>query len=111
MEGQKKSGIEAGDRVKVIRRARNYESGWGLEWSDNMDNCVSEILTVNFNAGDWGFYFKNIGWIPFFVLEKVADIKVEIINSSCPQCNGELVDKYSEYVGGNIKKCSNCGWC
>ncbi len=31
--------------------------------------------------------------------------------NSCPQCNGELVEKYSEYVGGNIKKCKSCGWC
>lgn len=33
------------------------------------------------------------------------------IVSSCPNCNGELVEKYSEYVGGNIKKCKNCGYC
>ena len=33
------------------------------------------------------------------------------INSSCPQCNGKLIEKYSDWAGGNIKKCKSCEWC
>jgi hypothetical protein len=31
--------------------------------------------------------------------------------SLCPICNGNLIDKYSEWAGGNINKCKSCGWC
>lgn len=64
------SGIKAGDTVKVLRKARSYEMGWGNGWSCFMDNSVGkervvmEVLPDRIQLDD-GFSY------PYFVLELV----------------------------------------
>ena len=70
---QDASGIEAGDTVKVLRRAKNYEMGWGNSWTSDMDALVGENLTVRHLDKRNGI--KALGccyYIPFFVLELVS---------------------------------------
>jgi hypothetical protein len=47
------------------------------------------------------------------VVEAVKRVKTENKHQSsyCPRCNEELAEKYSEYTGSNIKKCTKCNWC
>lgn len=72
---QSQCGIEVGDKVRVLRKAKDYEMGWGVVWLRNMNSHVGSVgvvgecgeedgFTVHFNDGDRC-------WLPFFVLELV----------------------------------------
>lgn len=56
---------------------------------------------------------NKISFFPEKYMILLQDIKESFcsINSSCPKCNGELKDHYSDWAGKNIKKCKSCGWC
>jgi hypothetical protein len=112
LEGHKNSGIKIGDRVKVLRKANDEENDWSNAWVDNMDKYIGQIVMVLDDGNLLGFQIGNYHF-PYFVLEVVDGKKVAVVTtkSSCPQCGGEMRDKYSEYVGGNIQKCKSCGWC
>ena len=84
----------------VFEKRRVYELGMG-----DFENCY-----IVYNCA------KNLHSFVSFVDDDkfsiIASYKDKsITTSTCPQCNGELVEKFSEYVGGNIKKCKLCGWC
>lgn len=42
-----KTKFRPGDRVRVLRDAKDYESGWGNSWVDQMDDAVGKTLTVS----------------------------------------------------------------
>lgn len=77
--------FKRGDRVRVLRKARAFELGWGTYWSEDMDELVDKVgvvergvsedetaegIIVNFHD-----YPKILGtfqcYLPFFVLEKL----------------------------------------
>ena len=68
---QAASGIEVGDKVRVLRRAKSREMGWEGFWRPRMDFALNEVMEVTrFNSAGGlelglGFYY------PFFVLELV----------------------------------------
>ena len=73
-EWVKANNINVGDKVKVIRKAIDYEGGWDNVWDDAMDsgvNEVNEVIDINhkygiyLDLGDYNF------WFPYFILEKV----------------------------------------
>jgi hypothetical protein len=79
---QNESGIKVGDRVRVTRKAQNYEIGWGLPWVDDMDQCIGKCYEVKNVSGQFGFKLEwteysedehrdldNGGWFPYFVLQ------------------------------------------
>lgn len=81
---QEESGFKVGDKVRVLRKAGNYEMGWGTTWAKKKDNWVGEIgevVDVDLLALEVGFTIGfNIGlkeeeswYFPFFVLEKVEE--------------------------------------
>lgn len=78
---QKKSGLKVGDTVKVLRKAKDYEWGWSLEWNDRyMDMFIGKDFIIEdvSNLGIKVIYEidDNKYWfLPFFVLEKIADAK------------------------------------
>lgn len=43
---QKASGIEVGNKVRVLRKASTEEMGWDNSWPDSMDKYVREIGKV-----------------------------------------------------------------
>ena len=108
-------GIKVGDRVRVIREAKDEEDGWKNTWVSNMDFCIGKIYTVIENCDCSGFMLDyKIGfYFPYFVLEKIEEEKViqNTHSSSCPKCNGQLINRFSEWAGKDIKKCTSCGWC
>ncbi len=66
--------------------------------------CLTSLRLLKSNVGTEMFHWR------FKLCKTISDALIEN-DSSCPNCKGELVEKYSEYVGGNIKKCKSCGWC
>jgi len=71
---QEASGIQVGDTVKVLRKAKDYEMGWNNRWSDFM--VVGQTLKVADISEDGiklAGNFANIARYryPFFVLEVV----------------------------------------
>ena len=98
-EWVKANNIKVGDKVKVIRKAKDYENGWGNVWDDAMDsgvNEVNEVIDINnkdgiyLDLGDYNF------WFPYFVLEKVEEPEFKV---------GDFVkEKGTEIVGMIIRK-------
>lgn len=67
--------FKVGDRVRIIRKATDYESGWRLPWVDRMDDLVGKNGTVVREDGARGVIVKVDGdtyrfdtWFPHFVL-------------------------------------------
>jgi hypothetical protein len=114
LEKHKSCGIKIGDIVRVVRKAEDYEDGWENTWVYFMDDFVGETFLVESDQFNNGFSLVMDGCFdfPYFVLEKVGEENIiQNISSSCPNCNGELKDHYSEWAGKDIKKCKSCGWC
>ncbi len=79
---QANCGIEAGDKVKVLRAAKTSEMGWGYGWDKKYSKHIGDIGVVDrITPNDNGFYIvfahDNI-YAPFFVLELVEKAKPEL---------------------------------
>jgi hypothetical protein len=77
LAGHDASGLKVGDRVKVLRKADDYEAGWKASWVDEcMDEMIGEIHTIKADDYWAGFLLESTdkpGWrFPYFVLEKVG---------------------------------------
>ncbi len=114
---QKECGVRVGDKVKVLRKAKAYENNWQNEWPKEMDEFIGKVGTVLYDQGVFGLALQFIGInltnyaFPYFVLEKVENSSTTSATSSCPKCNHQLREAYSDWAKTNIKKCSSCGWC
>ena len=76
----KKCGIKAGDWVKVIRKAIDFEQEWQNSWVEDMDACVGKVFQVSSDNLGHGFVLNSSGrsigyWFPYFVLRKAKAIK------------------------------------
>lgn len=73
------NGIKAGDRLRVTRKAEDYEDGWSDFWDDCMDTVVGKVVKTFCPSGDNGGILCQIEgneclWsFPYFVLEKVKE--------------------------------------
>ncbi len=68
--GHNKSGINVGDKVKVLKKAKYHERGWNNCWVPSMDASVGNVFLVDKDNGISGFHFKEGCNYPYFVLEK-----------------------------------------
>lgn len=78
IEASKKSGIKVGDTVKVLRKARDGEQGWGNIWNEcRMDSNVGKKFEVVEADTGYGFELSDVygHFYPHFVLELVKDKK------------------------------------
>lgn len=66
---QANCGIGVGDTVKVLRKAEDYENGWGYDWQYRMNETIGTCFVVN-GVTSGGILSKDWGY-PFFVLELV----------------------------------------
>ena len=66
----KASGIKVGDKVKVLRKADNYEMGWQMPWDVKMDEFIGKECIVTIDYDSDGFFIKG-SMFPFFCLELV----------------------------------------
>lgn len=68
---QENCGIEVGDKVKVLRKAEEFEMGWDTCWRPSMDSMLGRIYIVTSIWGDSGLELDKGYCFPFFVLELV----------------------------------------
>ena len=70
---QQNCGINIGDTVRVVRRAKSREMGWTAIWLEDMDKAVGKEGVVGniYNSEDiLGIAVLHYNF-PFFALEKV----------------------------------------
>ena len=70
------SGIQIGDTVKVLRKAKSYEMGWLSGWKEGrMDKYIGQTGIVEEDGKNAGFNIQfpdaTSWYFPFFVLEVV----------------------------------------
>lgn len=72
---QKAADLQVGDKVKVIRTAKDNEQGWDNTWVEEMDRKPYKIGTIKRDKGVQGFEVSFGDMMdfdyPYFVLEKV----------------------------------------
>ncbi len=83
VENHFNSGFKVGDKVKIVRAAKNWEDGWKNTWeSPEMDEWVGKTGYIVGDHGKSGRGFDiledadsiEMSWsFPYFVLEKVED--------------------------------------
>jgi len=70
---QEATGIKPGDKVKVLRKAEDFELGWTTYWDPKMNAAVGNIYEV-YVMGKYGIKLKflnNCYWFPWFVLKVI----------------------------------------
>lgn len=77
-ERQRECGLKVWDKVKILKKVKSGENGWGTVWSYEMDSWVNKIGVIigeDYKAGFKVFLEKENDWwfFPYFVLEKVED--------------------------------------
>jgi len=76
LKKQKASGIKVGDRVRVLRKAKEGERGWGNSWVEDMDGKVGKTGIVHYVDEEFGIGLSgSTCGFPYFVLEKVKKTK------------------------------------
>jgi hypothetical protein len=76
LEMQKNCGIKVDDKVRILRKAESYESGWGTVWNENMDRYIGKtgkVIGLDRLSGIDVEFYSSSWYFPFFVLEKVEE--------------------------------------
>lgn len=81
LRGHRESGLQVGDRVRVTRKAEDYEGGWANLWQPEMDSCVGKVMTIDEDRGRYGFWLSGSLRFPHFVLEKVEPREVWLVET------------------------------
>jgi hypothetical protein len=101
IELSKQSGIQVGDYVKVLRKAKDEEEGWNNDWVPNMDHMTGETYKVILEDTGLGFGIKKPNWpstysFPYFVLQKIDTEVQTVTKTTKPECinctNWRLLD-------------------
>ena len=79
-EDQSACGIKVGDRVKVLRKAKDYERGWNNTWGFLMDRSIGKEFIVQDVPNAAGVRLGGSYSYPWFVLEKVLSINDHVIS-------------------------------
>lgn len=108
LEGQRESGIKVGDRVRILRIARDYEDGWENAWiSPQMDGYVGQVGEVTQVGGTSGICVDkgDGGWrFPYFVLQKVPTYTFSV-RDRCLYVDPPLdADEIDDPLGLSIEK-------
>lgn len=99
---QEASGIKVGDTVRVLRKAADYEMGWGNKWvDDRMDNYIGRECRVTNVVGDRGILLEDKWAFPFFVLEKTNRF-IEINGHKVPEPEQKALKYREKYWTPNI---------
>jgi len=75
LKGHKASGLKVGDKVKIVRKAKDFEKGWSTVWIGSMDGTVNTMGTITSDDREYGFMIDKNAYYPYFVLEKVVSKK------------------------------------
>lgn len=83
-QGQKASGIEVGDTVRVVRKNERGEGGWDVCWAGTI-SAVGQVDRIT----ETGVHIKNGVYYPYFVLEiikKANGTKPIKVKEPCMEC-------------------------
>ena len=79
MKMQSECGIEMGDTVKVIRKAKDWAMGWNCAWAGNcFIGQTGEVLAKPTSSGFYVRLPEDTRFFPFFCLELVKKAPKEI---------------------------------
>lgn len=107
----KENNLKTGDKVKITRKAKDYEKGWHNTWDSILDGEIGNInkIVVNESENDCGMgvYIKSLEgfwYIPYFVLEKVNSEGEEkkYVDANMIFSNG------SEFMSWEARNCDQC---
>ena len=78
----KTTNLKVGDRVKVLRKAKDEELGWDNKWNPNMDEWLCEVGVIRSFEGSIGIKvysskLEDYWFFPFFILEKVEEPELQ----------------------------------
>jgi len=88
---QDECGIEVGDTVKILRKAKSLEMGWSCDWVGSMDKYVGECGIVMCVLCEEGIDVSVDGdcwYFPFFVLELIKEKEIREVTMA------EVYDKF-----------------
>lgn len=76
----KENHIQIGDRVRILRKAKDREDGWPNNWSNYINDYVGAVGKIVDIDGSFGLGVnpeeESRAWyLPYFVLEKVTEPK------------------------------------
>jgi len=81
LKNHKNSSLKIGQKVKLLRKAENYEKGWGNSWNLFMTKNVGKIGIITHDDGEYGFVvdFGNTYYYsyPYFVLINLRIVKIK----------------------------------
>ena len=79
-ERQDECGLKVGDKVMVLRKAEDFENGWGARWIPGMSVCIGDTGVIEAIHETFGVRVKtynySMNYFPYFVLEKVEEKKL-----------------------------------
>lgn len=94
--------LKEGDCVKVLRKAKDFESGWDATWNDLMNKSVCKILKITEVRFCNGHIILEDGYrYPYFVLEKVEPPKPEYIPFESKE---EFIEAYHYHDNANYSE-------
>lgn len=64
------NGVKVGTRVRVVRKAEDFEGGWPMQWIGWMDRFIEQELDV-VAFDEVGFLLGTGHYVPYFILEPV----------------------------------------
>lgn len=93
------SGLRVGDSVKVVRKAEDYEMGWGDIWSGYMNDFVDRTYKITGDATWYGWELDSKWSFPTFVLQKVDSAPAP---QPAPATEEIVINKDSAVVNGKV---------
>ena len=94
--------LKEGDCVKVLRKAKDFESGWDATWNDLMNKSVCKILKITEVRFCNGHIILEDGYrYPYFVLEKVEPPKPEYVPFESKE---EFIEAYHYHDNANYSE-------
>lgn len=100
----KANNLKIGDKVKVIREAKNYEDGWKHEWVKFM--AVKQTLIV-IGLFEDSVQLSDRYLYPYFCLEKVEEVK-ESKEKTIEEWLNELPEPYRTQALNNTSETKKC---
>lgn len=105
-EWVEKKGLKVGDRVRILRKAIDFENDWMGVWCTKMDGYVGKVVNVlAIYSGDiiiGADGYRSL--CPYFVLEKVTEAESPMYIPSTDQETLAGVRKERKEVGITLKE-------
>lgn len=96
-------GLTVGSTIKILRKARDYEVGWGYPWTGCMDKLVGQELVVTKIDSNVGIGFKTgagVLYVPYTVVE-VTTSKSIIKDITTAGLEARIVPEGDVVIGGS----------